>query len=186
VRNEAEEIERRLARKFQAEFGALRDRLRLEPEGNPLFWLIPSQLACTRRPLRDHPEYRAYVYEDHLPAEVGSLVVAWVDRILAAGIRSVICLLPDWQLRRYRGLRGMRDGLLALYQKRGIDVAHVPCPDPRHESVKKGWLEGIRPLAYQSFLELPKPVLLHCSAGIDRSSPVAAHIVRLVTAGQNS
>ena len=30
--------------------------------------------------------------------------------------------------------------------------------------------------ALQAFDNLPKPVLLHCSAGIDRSSPVAAFI----------
>lgn len=79
----------------------------------------------------------------------------------------------------------MTDGLLDLYEKCGLEVGRVPCPDPRHERVEKGWLERIKSLAYQAFLELPKPVLLHCSAGIDRSSPVAAHIARLVAAAQD-
>ena len=88
----------------------------------------------------------------------------------------MICLLPDWQLRRYMGLRGMPNGLAGIHQSRGIYVRQVACPDPRHERVEKGWLGTIKPVAYQAFLELPKPVLLHCSAGIDRSSPVAAYI----------
>lgn len=169
-------MERRLTQRFRTDFGALKDRLRNEPDGDPLIWPITGQLACARRPLRDHPDFRAYVYEDYLPAEAGPLVIAWVERILGAGICSVICLLPDWQLKRYRGLRGMTDGLLALYETRGLHVRQVACPDPRHEPVERGWLEEIKPLAYRMFLELPKPALLHCSAGIDRSSPVAAYI----------
>lgn len=180
MRNEAEEIERRLTCKFKAEFGALKDRLKADPEGDPLIWPIAGQLACTRRPLRDQRDFRAYVYEDHLPAAAGPLVIAWVERIVAAGVCSVICLLPDWQLQRYRGLSGMTDGLLALYESRGLAVAHIPCPDPRHETVEKGWIETIKRSAYHAFVDLPKPLLLHCSAGIDRSSPVAAHIASRV------
>jgi len=176
VRNGSKEVERQLAHKLQDEMWALEERLNREPDGDPLIWAIPGKLACTRRPLRDHPDFQAYVYEDHLPAEAGPLIIAWVERIVAVGVCSVVCLLPDGQLRRYHGLRGMTDGLLSLYEERGLQVRQVPCPDPRHEHVEKGWLEPIKLVAYQAFLELPKPVLLHCSAGIDRSSPVAAYI----------
>src|SRR5690606_12454082 len=135
-----------------------------DPEDDPLIWPIRNQLAATRRPLRDHPDFKDYIYEDHLPPHAGPLVSAWVERIVVAGVGSVICLLPDWQLKRYLGLRGMPDGLLALYESRGLEVRQVACPDPRHEKVEKGWLERVKPQAHQAFLELSKPVLLHCSA----------------------
>ena len=159
MRHGAEEMEPRLTRKFKAEFGALEDRLKADPDGDPIIWPIAGQLACSRRPLRDHRDFQAYVYEDHLPAEAGLLVVAWVERVLAAGVCSVICLLPDWQPKRYRGLCGITEGLLALYKSRGLEVRQVACPDPRHERVQKGWVEEIKLLAYQAFLDLPKPVL---------------------------
>ncbi len=177
MRNAASKIESKLTLKLHDEMYALEARLQANPEGDPLIWVMPDQLACTRRPLRDHPDFEAYVYEDYLPAEAGPLVIAWVERIVAAGICSVICLLPDGQLRRYTGLRGMTDGLLSLYEKRGLEVRRVACSDPRHEHVEKGWLKAIKPRAYAAFVESPKPVLLHCSAGIDRSSQVAAHIM---------
>lgn len=182
--SEAKEIERHLAAKFKKQFTALSDQLTSSPGGDPLIWPIPAQLAATRRPLRDHPDFELYIYEDHLPRHAGPLIIAWVERIVEAGIRSVICLLPDWQLRRYLGLAGMGDGLLALYESRGLLVRQVACPDPRHEVVEKGWLEQIKPRAYEAFSELTKPVLLHCSAGIDRSSPIAAYIVCRVRDGR--
>ena len=170
------DIERRLAQRFKTDFGKLADRLLNHPDGDPLMWPIPGQLACARRPLRDHPDFQEWVHESYLPAKAGGLIVEWVETVLSGGICSVICLLPDWQLKRYLGLPQMTDGLLALYKERGLRVRQVACPDPRHEQVEKGWLTQIKPVAYRAFLELPKPVLLHCSAGIDRSSPVAAYI----------
>lgn len=164
------------AAKFKKQFEELGKRLRIFPDGDPLIWLIQNQLAATRRPLRDHRDFETYVYQNHLPPQAGPIVIAWLERILKAEVRSVICLLPDWQLRRYLGLQGMSDGLLALYESRGLEVRQVACHDPRHEKVQKRWLEQIKPRAYDAFSELAKPVLLHCSSGIDRSSPIAAYI----------
>ena len=176
MRSEAEDIERGLASKFKKEFGALSDRMNRSPNGDPLIWLIPNQLAASRRPLRDHPNFEDYVHQDNLPPHAGPIIRIWLEKIVEAGVHSVICLLPNWQLRRYIGLPGMDGSLLTLYESRGLEVRQVACPDPQHEKVEKGWLEQIKPQAYEAFLGLTKPVLLHCSAGIDRSSPVAAYI----------
>jgi hypothetical protein len=94
VRDEANQIESKLNQKLRAEMCALGVRLNTDPEGDPLIWPIRGQLACTRHPLRDHPDFEAYVYEGLLPAQAGPLVIAGMERILAAGICSVICLLP--------------------------------------------------------------------------------------------
>jgi protein-tyrosine phosphatase len=62
-------------------------------------------------------------------------------------------------------------------------IGHFPWADPAHEQSQKARLElknsvhKIKIDAYEAYRELPHPVLLHCSAGIDRSAPVAAFIV---------
>ena len=59
-------------------------------------------------------------------------------------------------------------------------VARLPWEDPHHKKTdavaKRKKLVQMRELALQKYRELPKPVLLVCSAGIDRSAPVAAYI----------
>ncbi len=84
---------------------------------------------------------------------------------------SVICLLPDWQLRRYMGLRGMPT--VCWHSTRGgLDVRQVACGRGMSASKRVGL--GRSSVAYQAFLELPKRALA-CSAGIDRSSRGGIH-----------
>lgn len=153
----------------------LRRQLREGDDSEILCWVIPRVLASSQRPLRDHPVYaRGGSPPEPLPQEARPLVVEWVQRILDVGIRSVICLLESAQLEKYY-IRGGLDlpggGLLEYYRLRGLETAHIPTTDYQRPSA-----EGIKKVL-NAFDQLPRPVLLHCSAGIDRTTPVAAFLV---------
>lgn len=155
--------------------GSLRSRMRSNPEADPLIWPIPGELACSQRPLRDHPDYKDC---SPLPSQSFPLIANWINQVCNAGIRGVICLLTPKQLQRYEGFH--TDGLLGAYREAGLTVVHIPVFDEVHPDDTEGSMvlgEAVFNKAFECFTHLPKPVLLHCSAGIDRSSPVAAQIV---------
>jgi protein-tyrosine phosphatase len=71
--------------------------------------------------------------------------------------------------------------LLEFYRQQGFEVRHIPWEDPAHRQdlgavSYQEELCRVRLKALRAFDNLPKPVLLHCSAGIDHSTPVAAYI----------
>ncbi len=70
--------------------------------------------------------------------------------------------------------------LVAFLQHEGFRLCSLPWEDPAHSktdpSAKRAKLEQIRRDALEAYDRLPKPVLLQCSAGIDRSAPVAAYV----------
>ena len=146
-----------------------------------LVWVIPRALACAHRPLRHHKTFGKELKGRNLPPEAAPHVLAWVRRIRELGIRSIICLMHSKELQHYARLDLGAANLLALYEKVGLSVRHIEWDDPAHRT-------GLKPATYaedlararvealDAFDKLPKPVLLHCSAGIDRSSPVAAYI----------
>jgi hypothetical protein len=89
------------------------------------------------------------------------------------GIRSVICLLTARQLKRYYisgGLDLHPEGLLGYYDSQGLKVSPIETPDFEPPS------SDIMNRALRAFQSLPKPILLHCSAAIDRTTPIAAFI----------
>ena len=108
-----------------------------------------------------------------MPMEARPLVVEWVERVRSLGIRSIVSLLDHKQHEKhYRALDLHPKGLHGYYQSQGFCFVHIPLTDyqPPSDCAKRRVLE-----AYD---RMPKPVLIHCSAGIDRTSPIAAHIVR--------
>jgi len=155
-----------------SELRRIRNQIAGGDESEIVVWVIPGKLACSQRPLRDDPEFGG---RKPLPPEAKSLVINWVKRISQIGICSIICLLECMQLERYyvRGGLGLHtDGLLGFYRSHGFQVKHLPMTDyqrPQERDMRK---------VLGSFYELPKPVLLHCSAAIDRTAPVAAFIVQ--------
>ena len=142
-----------------------------------LIWLLDGDLACSQRPLRYHPTFGGRGKK--LPPDAKPLVVEWVDRVKSLGIRSIISLLEDHKHHKYyiEGELNLHpEGLYGYYRSKGFECCVIPIVDsPR--SVKSNCGKALVAEVLAACDRMPKPVLLHCSAGIDRTSPVAAHIV---------
>ena len=166
---------------LQIALASLGQRLDDGDESQLVVWVIPGVLACAHRPLRHHQLYGRKKKGRNLPRQASASVITWLQRIRDAGIRSVICLLPMTELKHYARLELGAENLIEFYRKADLVVEHVPWDDPAHRPdldrpTYAQELARVRTQAIKAFDELPKPILMHCSAGIDRSSPVAAYI----------
>lgn len=157
---------------------ALKKKLEAGDDSEVLTWVLPKRLACAQRPLRHHPRYSGSGVV--LPQTLTPLVFEWVAKIRAAGIVSVISFMHDRDRASYAELDLGASDVLSFYEAQGLVVVRLPWEDPHHSKAdakaKQRELEGCRTRALAAFDELAKPVLLQCSAGIDRSAPVAAYI----------
>ncbi len=122
---------------------------------------IPSQLlACA------HPGYDFGCNEPVSPETLQT----WMEEAKAQGARSILCLLAVDHLRLYEG--AFPGGLLEAYRKAGFEVSHIPIGDHRKPPLTERQLRRV----LRHFKHLPKPVLVHCSAELDRTGAAVAFI----------
>jgi protein tyrosine/serine phosphatase len=95
----------------------------------------------------------------------------WIQQAKTLTIKSIICLLAEDQLHMYDQLPS---DLVSYYRSAGFIVEHVPAHDYQSPPLAPDQLEAIWD-AYQS---LPKPLVVHCSAGIDRTGSAVEYIER--------
>ncbi|MBH0179016.1 MAG: hypothetical protein HP491_14435 [Nitrospira sp.] len=179
IMNQSDAVLKATTQKIQQAMSDLGRKLKAGDESQLLVWILPGALACAHRPLRHHPKFGGS--GRRLPPVAVPLVITWIDLIKKAGIRGIICLMHEKELAHYSDLKLGTANLVDYYRKEGFEICHIPWDDPAHRQQQDGnsfatELEIVREKAEVAFQNLPKPILLHCSAGIDRSSPVAAYI----------
>lgn len=121
---------------------------------------IPDLLFATSRPGYDHGANASVEHE---------VVEDWITAARIKGTKSIICLLNESHLKLYESLPG---GLLQAYRDAGFEVAHVPVADHQRPPLANGDLAEVE----RHFERLPKPVLIHCSAGVDRTGAAVRHL----------
>lgn len=131
-------------------------------------WVIPDCLTRSHR-----PGYKGGCRE----AVAEPIVEAWCDAARAAGVRSILCLLAKEHLDLYRDIPR---GLIVFYQDCGFTVAHVSVADYKRPPLDDAELIKV----WEAFRQLPKPILVHCSAGVDRTGAAVAHILDKLKAGE--
>ncbi len=121
-------------------------------------WVIPEKLARSSRP--------GYPY-----TQVSREIVdGWIADVRKEGIASIICLLGDDQLSYCSGLPP--GDLIGYYGQAGFQVGLIRTKDHQHPPLTDD--ESAR--IWESYCRLAKPVLIHCSAGIDRSGAAISYI----------
>lgn len=152
--------------------------LQCDLDAPTLVWAIPNQLAITQRPLRVHPRYCGSGHG--YPPEARTALEEWTTRLRKKGVRSVVVLTSYKELQYYDAATKCEGGLLRFHDRRGLAVAHFPADDPAHGSAAAFCPDEIAAKVVKKLPELPCPVVLHCSAAIDRSPPVAARVSLLI------
>ena len=121
---------------------------------------IPNMLQASPRP--------GYGSGWNTPVKLPA-VESWIHAARATGVRSILVLLDEQHLGLYGSLP---DGLLAVYRAAGFEVAHISVVEYANPPLNAEQLQRLE----QHFARLPKPVLIHCSAGVVRTGAAVAHL----------
>ena len=124
-------------------------------------WVIEGILARAHRP--GYPANRPDVDK----------IRQWADAALEMGVRSIISVIDDAQVSYYDSLDLDGGGLFGYYRSLGLTVEHISADDYKTPPLSPEQLEDV----WQSFQSLDKPVLIHCSAGRDRTGASVEHIL---------
>lgn len=122
-------------------------------------WVIEGVLARSQRP--GYPVDRPTLES----------VEGWADAALEMGVRSILCVMDDTQISYYDSVD--LGGLFGYYQSLGFAVEHVHAEDHKLPPLSAEELDAV----WQAFQTLDKPVLVHCSAGRDRTGAALEHIL---------
>ncbi len=114
-------------------------------------WLPQLQVARASRPGQNLSQRKIQAALDQ-----------WIRSVVASGFKSIVCLLSERELALYSHMAG---GLLAQYERKGVESVSIPIPIDRSPVLTA----GDRAQIMDAFLRLPKPLLIHCSAGVVRS-----------------
>ena len=123
-------------------------------------WSTKQQLARGRRPGVEGKRGRQVRK---------STVDTWIQEVKAHGIRSIVVLLDERQLRFYQELQ---PDLVSYYRSKGFQAAHINAPNMRRPPLSDKNLKDV----WKAYQHLEKPVLIHCSAGIGRTGHAVRHI----------
>lgn len=163
---------------IEAAMKRLGDKLEAGDDLEILHWIIPQALACAHRPLRHHPHYGGS--RQLIPSEAETLILDWTEQIRLEGISSIISFMHDRDLQCYSELDLGGLNFIEFLKHEGFRVCYLPWEDPHHvradSQATREKEEQMQQTTLEIYDRMPKPVLLQCSAGIDRSAPVAAHI----------
>ena len=124
-------------------------------------WVVPGVLARSQRP--------GYPVDRPAPGSVAS----WAERVREMGVRGILCILDEPQLAHYDELGLDVGGLLDFYRSQGFAVSHVAADDHKLPPLSKAELDQV----WREFQQLNRPVLVHCSAGRDRTGAALQHIM---------
>lgn len=130
------------------------------PFAEKMHWVVPGVLARSSR-----PGYRSGARQP-----VGrSVVDGWIEAAKALGILSIVCLLADEHLRLYASLG---EDLPSYYRRQGFEVVYLPVLDFQQPPLDEVTLTRIA----DAYAVLPKAVLVHCSAGVDRTGAAIQYL----------
>ena len=124
--------------------------------GAGIAWVIDGVLAYSERP--GFP----------LPTVPARTVDQWLEAVRSQGIRSVINMLSEEEMAVY--YRHLGQPLLQYYGDAGFEVREVAHEDLGVVVTKQVLVDRVR----AAFDNLPKPVVIHCSAGAERSKLAVA------------
>jgi hypothetical protein len=167
-----------------------RKRIRKDVQSaNPFLWVIDGKLACSPRPLRYDQEFGGRL--PSIPLEAAPKLSDWLNSLKSQGIGTIVCLATPKEMQRYALVVSPHSDLLSMYRSYGFVVRAHAVEDPLHAaaSQKQGILEQMERLKSTILAEYKArtgAMLIHCSGGVDRTTPITAFVASQVAEGQRT